>query len=182
MLIILKGQSIIENQIFVDKNLINGPPYGGSLSSGVVYFPFVNLFSFHHQFGLSSFLQSVVFDRLYNILKPSSPEETISLGESSSLTAEYSQKSISIGSSLTFAAALGEKAIAFDFAPAVRDTNPKARLSSKLSDSEPDVAYPVFILRENGDIFYLLHRISQIRYITLYFSIVTRTISVVLYL
>nr|XP_058955276.1 nucleoporin 88-like [Pocillopora verrucosa] len=99
--------------------------------------------------------------RLYNILKPSSPEETISLGESSSLTAEYSQKSISIGSSLTFAAALGEKAIAFDFAPAVRDTNPKARLSS--SDSEPDVAYPVFILRENGDIFYLLHRISQIR-------------------
>lgn len=55
MLIILRSQSIIENQIFVDKNLINGPPYGGSLSSGVVYFPFVNLFSFHHQFGLSSF-------------------------------------------------------------------------------------------------------------------------------
>lgn len=180
MLIILRGKRIIENQFFVDKNLINEPPYGGSLSSGVVFFPFVNLFSFHHQFGLSSFLQSVVFDRLYNILKPSTPEETISLGESSSLTAEYSQKSISIGSSLTFAAALGEKAIAFDFAPAVRDTNPKARLSS--SDSEPDVAYPVFILRENGDIFYLLHRISQIRYITLYFSIVTRTVSVVLYL
>ncbi|XP_022785775.1 nuclear pore complex protein Nup88-like isoform X2 [Stylophora pistillata] len=100
--------------------------------------------------------------RLYNILKPSSPIETISVGESSSLTAEYSQKSISVGSLSAVAAALGEKATAFDFAPAVRDINSKARPS--YDDIEPDIAYPVFILRENGDICYLLHRISQIRH------------------
>ena len=107
-------------------------------------------------------MQSHPFNRLYNVLKPSSPEETISLGESSSLTAEYSQKSISVGSLSSFAAALGEKAIAFDFAPAVTDINPRGRLSS--SDSETGVSHPIFILRENGDIYYFIHRIFQVRY------------------
>lgn len=102
-----------------------------------------------------------LLNRLYNVLKSTSPEEIISLGVSSSLTAEYSRKSMSIGSMSSFAAALGEKAIAFDFAPAVTNIAPRGRLNS--SDAEPDVAHPVFILRENGDIYYLVHRISQVR-------------------
>ena len=102
------------------------------------------------------------FGRLYNVLKPTSPEETIPLGESSSLTAEYSRKSMSVGLMSSFASALGERAIAFDFAPAVADLN--TRRSSRSSDTDAEVAHPVFILRENGDIYYLLHRIFQTRY------------------
>lgn len=95
------------------------------------------------------------------MLKPTSPQEIIPLGESSSLTAEYSRKSMSVGTMSSFAAALGERAIAFDFAPAVTDVN--ARTSLRSSDADENVAYPVFILRENGDIYYLLHRIFQTR-------------------
>ncbi|KAJ7333815.1 ribosomal small subunit export from nucleus [Desmophyllum pertusum] len=82
--------------------------------------------------------------RLYNVLKPTSPEEIISLGESSSMTAEYSRKSMSVGSLSSFAAALGEKAIAFDFAPAVTDITPRGRLNSS-ADAEVDIAHPIFI-------------------------------------
>ena len=96
------------------------------------------------------------------MLKPTSPEEPIPLGESSSMTAEYSRKSMSVGLMSSFAAALGERAIAFDFAPAVADFN--ARRSSRSSDTDAEVAHPVFILRENGDVYYLLHRIVQTRY------------------
>lgn len=101
------------------------------------------------------------FNRLYSVLKPTSPEEIISLGESSSLTAEYSRKSLSVGSMSSFAAALGEKAIAFDFAPPTAAPVPRARLNSSVA--ETDVTHPIFILRENGDIYYLVHRISQSR-------------------
>lgn len=99
--------------------------------------------------------------RLYSVLKPTSPEEIISLGESSSLTAEYSRKSLSVGSMSSFAAALGEKAIAFDFAPPTAAPVPRARLNSSVA--ETDVTHPIFVLRENGDIYYLVHRISQSR-------------------
>lgn len=68
---------------------------------------------------------------------------------------------MSVGSMSSFAAALGEKAIAFDFAPPVTNMTPRGRLHS--SDVEPEVTHPVFILRENGDIYYLVHRISQQR-------------------
>ena len=95
------------------------------------------------------------------MLKPTSPEETIPLGESSSLTAEYSRKSMSVGSMSSFAAALGETAIAFDFAPAVTDVDARGRYGS--SDTDAEVAYPVFILRENGDIYHLTHKIFQTR-------------------
>lgn len=111
---------------------------------------------------LSPITSSFVFlNRLYNVLKPTSPEEIISLGESSSLTAEYSRKSLSVGSMSSFAAALGEKAIKFDFAPATADLVLRGRLNS--SDAEPEVSHPIFVLRENGDIYYLVHRISQMR-------------------
>lgn len=78
------------------------------------------------------------------------------------MTAEYSRKSMSVGSLSSFAAALGEKAIAFDFAPAVTDITPRGSLNSS-ADAEVDVAHPIFILRENGDIYHLVHRISQAR-------------------
>lgn len=69
---------------------------------------------------------------------------------------------MSVGLMSSFAAALGERAIAFDFAPAVADVN--ARRSSRSSDTDAEVAHPVFVLRENGDVYYLLHRIVQTRY------------------
>ncbi|XP_068750380.1 nucleoporin 88-like [Montipora capricornis] len=100
--------------------------------------------------------------RLYNVLKPTCAEEIIPLGETFSQTAEYSRKSMSIGSMSSFAEALGERVISFDFAPPVADVY--ARTSLRSSEADEEVAYPVFILRENGDIYYLLHRILQTRY------------------
>ncbi|CAH3103872.1 unnamed protein product [Porites lobata] len=100
--------------------------------------------------------------RLYNVLKPTSPEELIPLGESSSMTAEYSRKSMSVGSMSSFAAALGETAIAFDFAPAVNVVDLKG--SYRSSETDAEVAHPIFILRENGDIYYLVHKISSSRH------------------
>ena len=61
----------------------------------------------------------------------------------------------------SFAAALGEKAIAFDFAPPITAPVRRGRLNS--SDAETDVTHPIFVLRENGDIYYLVHRISEMR-------------------
>lgn len=82
------------------------------------------------------------------------------------MTAEYSRKSMSVGSMSSFAAALGETAIAFDFAPAVNVVDLKGSYrSSETTDAE--VAYPIFILRENGDIYYLVHKISSSRCVVL---------------
>ncbi|CAH3194159.1 unnamed protein product, partial [Porites evermanni] len=100
--------------------------------------------------------------RLYNVLKPTSPEELIPLGESSSMTAEYSRKSMSVGSMSSFSAALGETAIAFDFAPAVNVVDLKG--SYRSSETDVEVAHPIFILRENGDVYYLVHKISSSRH------------------
>lgn len=68
---------------------------------------------------------------------------------------------MSIGSMSSFAAALGETAVAFDFAPAVPAVD--ARGSHRASETDAEVAYPIFILRENGDIYHLIHRIIQRR-------------------
>ncbi|XP_029194340.1 nucleoporin 88-like isoform X3 [Acropora millepora] len=100
--------------------------------------------------------------RLYNVLKPASPEEIIPLGEASSQTAEYSRKSMSLGSISSFAEALGERVISFDFAPPVADVYATTR--SRSSETDQEVAYPVFVLKENGDILYFNHRILQRRY------------------
>ena len=78
---------------------------------------------------------------------------------------------MSVGSMSSFAAALGESAIAFDFAPAVTDFD--ARGSYRASDTDAEIAYPIFILRENGDIYHLVHRISQTRYSTCILSLFT---------
>ena len=112
-----------------------------------------------HTFSL--LLSICIIYRLYNVLKPTSPEELIPLGESSSMTAEYSRKSMSVGSMSSFAAALGETAIAFDFAPAVNVVDLKG--SYRSSETDAEVAHPIFILRENGDIYYLVHKISSSR-------------------
>lgn len=102
-----------------------------------------------------------ILSRLYNVLKPASPEEIIPLGEASLQTAEYSRKSMSLGSISSFAEALGERVISFDFAPPVADVYATTR--SRASETDQEVAYPVFVLKENGDILYFNHRILQRR-------------------
>lgn len=93
------------------------------------------------------------FQRICNVLKSSVPEQVISLGDSFSSTAEYSRKSMMSTSS--FATALGETATAFDFGPPVSVWHNKRN-----PGTEPKVVHPMFILQENGDIYYLLHGLT----------------------
>ena len=59
-------------------------------------------------------------------------------------------------SSSSFAAALGETAMAFDFAPAISVWPQKSPV-----ESQPEIVHPIFILQENGDIYYLLHGFTR---------------------
>lgn len=69
---------------------------------------------------------------------------------------------MSLGSISSFAEALGERVISFDFAPPVADVYATTR--SRSSETDQQVAYPVFILKENGDILYFNHRLLQTRF------------------
>ena len=63
-----------------------------------------------------------------------------------------------VGSLSSFAAALGEAVIAFDFGPAMRSIAQREKVRT-----EVELAHSIFILRENGDMYHLVHTLSKKR-------------------
>jgi len=98
------------------------------------------------------------FNRVYNILKPETPEQVINLGDPFSDEISHSRGRMT--STSAFAIALGETSVSFDFAPPIS----KSRLKCfRKKDDKLDVLYPVFILRENADVYYLLFELNNKR-------------------
>ena len=97
-------------------------------------------------------------NRLYDITKPLCPLDIISVG-----SVPPDQSLCSPGKT-TFAEAFGEIVISFDFAGAM-----KAETFIKIRSSSDDVVYPMFLLRENGDVLYMLLTLSANRLVKLLF-------------
>ncbi|KXJ05761.1 Nuclear pore complex protein Nup88 [Exaiptasia diaphana] len=108
---------------------------------------------------LDSHLVVLVSDntlRIYNIIKPETPDQVINLGDPFSNDVSHSRGRLT--STSAFAIALGETSIAFDFAPPVS----KSRLSHhRRRQEEQEVVYPMFILRENADVYYLIFELGK---------------------
>ncbi|XP_028396827.1 nuclear pore complex protein Nup88-like [Dendronephthya gigantea] len=93
--------------------------------------------------------------RVYDITKPRSPLVLISVG-----SVPANQSLCSPGKA-TFAEAFGEIVISFDFAGVV-----SSELFSKRTPVTRDsVVHPVFLLRENGDVLYMLMTLSGNRFL-----------------
>ena len=90
--------------------------------------------------------------RLYDITKPLSPLDIISVGS------VPSDQSLCSPGKTTFAEAFGEIVISFDFAGAMN-----ADSFGKIRTNSDDVAYPMFLLRENGDVLFMLLMMSANR-------------------
>jgi len=91
-------------------------------------------------------------------LKPETPEQVINLGDPFSTEVTHGRSRMT--STSAFAIALGETSVAFDFAPPIH----KARLKGHKSRGdavEQDVLYPMFVLRENADVYYLVFELGN---------------------
>lgn len=101
--------------------------------------------SFKEQGKVSHLLQDSVLCpfRLYDITEPKRPQTIITVGSSPA------DQSLCSPPNATFAEAFGEVVVAFDFAPPV-----EVELETLRRNSE--MAHPVFLLQENGDVLYML--------------------------
>jgi hypothetical protein len=91
-------------------------------------------------------------NRLYDITKPLSPLDIISVGS------VPPDQNLCCPGKTTFAEAFGEIVISFDFTGSVN-----TKSFSKVRGSSDDVVYPMFLLRENGDVLYMLLMLSANR-------------------
>jgi hypothetical protein len=62
-------------------------------------------------------------------------------------------------SASAFAIALGETSVAFDFAPPIKGS--RSRVKSGSNATESQAIYPLFILRENADVYYLVFELGN---------------------
>ncbi|XP_046841184.1 nucleoporin 88-like [Xenia sp. Carnegie-2017] len=83
--------------------------------------------------------------RIYDVTKPLNPLDIISVG------AVPQDRSFSCPGKSTFAEAFGEIAVSFDFSGAL-----SADSFTKIRAGVNDVAYSVFLLRENGDVLFMM--------------------------
>ncbi|EDO39277.1 predicted protein, partial [Nematostella vectensis] len=95
--------------------------------------------------------------RIYNILKPDTPEQIINLADPLSTEENYNRSTMSSASA--FAIAFGETSVAFDFAPPVTIPAQKSLLASRSGQDE--TIHPVFVLRENADVYYLTFQLGK---------------------
>lgn len=96
--------------------------------------------------------------RIYNILKPEIPEQVINLSDP--FSSEVNQSRNRMTSASAFAIALGETSVSFDFAPPIRKSKPRFKNESS-SAAEAESIYPLFILRENADVYYLVFELGN---------------------
>ncbi|XP_078598858.1 nucleoporin 88-like [Branchiostoma floridae x Branchiostoma japonicum] len=93
--------------------------------------------------------------RIYDIEKPDSPYQSFQLGEYADSFSLHST------SSATFNQALGETAVSFTFAPPV-DVPVQEKMKWKSDQAKKtETMYPVFVLRGNEDVYYLLTSLEQ---------------------
>ncbi|XP_031549792.1 nucleoporin 88-like [Actinia tenebrosa] len=96
--------------------------------------------------------------RIYNILQPEVPEQVINLSDP--FSSEVNQSRSTMTSASAFAIALGETSVSFDFAPPIRKCKPRFKNESS-SAVEAEPVYPLFILRENADVYYLVFELGN---------------------
>lgn len=92
----------------------------------------------------------LISNRLYDITKPFSAQDIICVGS------VPPDQSLCSPAKTTFAEAFGEIVISFDIAGAV-----SVESFNKIRRSSDSVVYPVFLLRENGDVLYMLLMLSE---------------------
>ena len=96
-------------------------------------------------------LLSFVYFRIYNITEPDEPEQVIPL-------ADYPDSFSLSASRSTFRAALGENTVSFDFGP---PTELKTQPARGGKSSKTELAWPVYLLKGNGDVYSVMTVISK---------------------